>query len=118
MGGGFATPDGNLSYLMGRAAEEEPFRVLSMARAGQDVTPAMYGLELASGHHPNDLARYRELIGMVGEVTNSIAPDGKVFIHGEYWMASADVEIPAGARVVVLDVDGLRLRVRPASPGA
>ena len=64
--GSFATPDGNLSYLMGRAAEEEPFRVLSMARAGQDVTPAMYGLELASGHHPNDLARYRELIGMVG----------------------------------------------------
>jgi hypothetical protein len=33
---------------------------------GQDVKPGMYGLELASGHHPNDLARYRELIGMVG----------------------------------------------------
>jgi len=62
----FATPDGNLRYLMDRVAEEEPFRVLSMARAGQDVTPAMHGLELAAGHHPNDLARYRELIGMVG----------------------------------------------------
>lgn len=33
---------------------------------GQDVKPGMYGLELAAGHHPNDLARYRELIGMVG----------------------------------------------------
>jgi hypothetical protein len=33
---------------------------------GQDVKPGMYGLELANGHHPNDLARYRELIGMVG----------------------------------------------------
>ena len=28
--------------------------------------PGMHGLELAAGHHPNDLARYRELIGMVG----------------------------------------------------
>jgi hypothetical protein len=26
----------------------------------------MYGIELAAGHHPNDLSRYRELIGMVG----------------------------------------------------
>ncbi len=34
--------------------------------AGQDVKPGMYGLELAAGHHPNDLARYRELIGMAG----------------------------------------------------
>ncbi|MEE8147318.1 MAG: hypothetical protein V3T24_06915, partial [Longimicrobiales bacterium] len=33
---------------------------------GQDVTPGQFGLELAGGHHPNDLARYRELIGMVG----------------------------------------------------
>ena len=33
---------------------------------GQDIKPGMYGLELAAGHHPNDLARYRELIGMAG----------------------------------------------------
>ena len=51
---------------MDRTVGEEPFRVLSLARAGQDVAPAMHGLELAGGHHPNDLARYRELIGMAG----------------------------------------------------
>ena len=62
----FAAPDGNATFLMDRAAGEEPFRVLSLARAGQDVAPAMHGLELAGGHHPNDLARYRELIGMAG----------------------------------------------------
>ncbi|MFH1765448.1 MAG: hypothetical protein ABIF09_14765, partial [Gemmatimonadota bacterium] len=33
---------------------------------GQDIMPGMHGLELAAGHHPNDLARYRELIGMAG----------------------------------------------------
>jgi len=29
----------------------------------------MHGIELATGHHPNDLARYRELIGMTGSST-------------------------------------------------
>lgn len=43
-----------------------PYRLLSFAQRGQDVKPAMYGIELATGHHPNDLARYRELIGMAG----------------------------------------------------
>jgi hypothetical protein len=37
-----------------------------MIQDGQDVAPAMYGLELAAGHHPNDLLRYRDLIGMRG----------------------------------------------------
>ena len=60
-----------------RQAAEEPFRVLAMGGpygSGQDVKPGMFGLELANGHHPNDLARYRELIGMVGSgaATNSM----------------------------------------------
>jgi len=55
--------------------------------------------------------------GMVGEhgrVVNAIAGVGRVFVHGEYWDAVADVEIPAGAEVeVVAMVEGLRLKVRP-----
>jgi len=65
----WAAPDPNILYLQERQEEEPPFRVLAMAGTsgfGQDVKPGMYGLELANGHHPNDLARYRELIGMVG----------------------------------------------------
>jgi hypothetical protein len=65
----WAAPDANLLFLQERLATEEPFRLLSFGGrvgAGQDVRPGMYGLELAAGHHPNDLARYRELIGMVG----------------------------------------------------
>jgi hypothetical protein len=49
-----------------QAESGEPFRVLSMIQGGQDVRPAMFGIELAAGHHPNDLQRYRELIGMQG----------------------------------------------------
>lgn len=62
----FADPDPTAELLRERAQAEPPFRVLSLARNGQDVSPAMHGLELAAGHHPNDLARYRELIGMTG----------------------------------------------------
>jgi len=48
------------------AGRDEPYRLYSLARRGQDVKPSLHGIELAGGHHPNDLSRYRELIGMVG----------------------------------------------------
>ena len=63
----FRAPDPNIEFLLERQREEEPFRVFSLRGGnGQDVRPGMFGLELAGGHHPNDLGRYRELIGMVG----------------------------------------------------
>ena len=63
----FRAPDPNIDFLLDRQREEDPFRVFSMrGQNGQDVRPGMFGLELAGGHHPNDLARYRDLIGMAG----------------------------------------------------
>ena len=63
----FRAPDPNIDFLLERQREEDPFRVYSLRGLnGQDVRPGMFGLELVGGHHPNDLARYRELIGMVG----------------------------------------------------
>ena len=63
----FRAPDPNIDLLLERQREEDPFRVFSLQGLnGQDVRPGMFGLELAGGHHPNDLARYRELIGMAG----------------------------------------------------
>ena len=63
----FRAPDPNIDFLLDRQREEDPFRVFSLRGLnGQDVRPGMFGLELAAGHHPNDLARYRELIGMAG----------------------------------------------------
>jgi hypothetical protein len=62
----FWTADGIDSFFAERTATEEPFRVLSLVGGGQDVRPSVHGVELAAGHHPNDLARYRELIGMEG----------------------------------------------------
>lgn len=63
----WAAPDRSTAYLAEQVDELDPFRVFSMVGLnGQDVKPALHGIELAGGHHPNDLARYRTLIGMEG----------------------------------------------------
>jgi len=63
----WAAPDPNLEAVLERETSSgQPYRLLSFRQNAQDVRPALYGIELAGGHHPNDLSRYRELIGMVG----------------------------------------------------
>jgi membrane-bound serine protease (ClpP class) len=57
-----------------------------------------------------------ELIGLVGKSVTPLAPEGRVFVRGEYWTARANEELPQGARVEVTAVEGMRLRVRRA-PG-
>jgi len=54
------------------------------------------------------------LVSETGTVTQALAPDGKVFVHGEIWDASSPRgSIAAGARVRVVRVDELRLVVEP-----
>ena len=47
-----------------------------------------------------------ELVGLVGKARTGLRPEGTVFVRGEYWMARADEEIPAGERVEVAAVEG------------
>ena len=59
-----------------------------------------------------------ELVGAQGRTATNLTPDGKVFVRGEYWSASAEEEIPLGEFVEITAVEGLRLRVRrPDSNG-
>jgi len=53
------------------------------------------------------------LIGEIGIAETTLAPAGKVFVHGELWDAVSTVPVPAGGRIVVRQVDGLTLRVEP-----
>ncbi|MFZ2950224.1 MAG: nodulation protein NfeD [Desulfuromonadaceae bacterium] len=55
------------------------------------------------------------LIGEEGMAESGIAPEGKVFIRGEYWDARSDEPISAGSRVTVEAVEGMRLKVRKVS---
>jgi membrane-bound serine protease (ClpP class) len=54
------------------------------------------------------------LIGEIGVAETMLAPNGKVFVHGELWDAVSAAPIPAGKHVVVRQVEGLTLRVDPA----
>ena len=49
-----------------------------------------------------------------GVAQTPLEPDGQVLIHGEMWRAVADVAIPAGARIRVVGMEGLTLRVTRA----
>jgi len=55
------------------------------------------------------------LLGEVGLVRERIDPEGQVFVHGEYWRATAGDRLDPGEKVEVIGVDGLVLRVRKAT---
>jgi membrane-bound serine protease (ClpP class) len=54
------------------------------------------------------------LIGKIGVARTSLNPEGKVFVHGEYWDAVCSVAVPEGTPVRVQAVEGLRLFVEPS----
>ena len=58
----------------------------------------------------------RGLIGEIGIVKESIAPEGKVFVHGELWKATSQGPIEKGAKVRVIKVVNLVLEVEPVEP--
>jgi len=51
------------------------------------------------------------LVDEIGVARTDIAPEGRIFVHGEYWNAVASNPIPAGSRVRVTGVDGLIVKV-------
>jgi membrane-bound serine protease (ClpP class) len=52
------------------------------------------------------------LIGEIGIATTSIAPEGKVSIHGEFWNVITDQNIERGGKVQVIGVTNLKLKVK------
>ncbi len=74
----WSQPDPTIRTLLTEDHGDEPYRIWSLSRASQDISPAMHGIELAAGHHPNDLYRYRELIGMVGSGDAANLANGNV----------------------------------------
>jgi len=52
------------------------------------------------------------LLGMRGKAVSALNPEGKVFVHGEYWNAESEEPIEAGASVEVTAVHELLLQVK------
>jgi len=54
--------------------------------------------------------------GMMQEIAvahTALGPEGKVFVHGEFWDAVSSAPVPAGARVRIVAMEGLVLKVEP-----
>jgi membrane-bound serine protease (ClpP class) len=55
------------------------------------------------------------MVGGIGSALTDLAPEGKVFVHGEYWDAVASAPVRAGARVRVTAIHQLKLTVEAIS---
>jgi len=51
------------------------------------------------------------LVGRIAVARGPLTPEGAVAVAGELWRAIAERPLPDGARVKVVDVQGLTLRV-------
>ncbi len=63
-------------------------------------------------HRQRPASGMEGLPGEVGTAVSDIAPEGKVFVRGEYWNAWSEENISSGERVTVLDVEGMKLKVK------
>lgn len=54
------------------------------------------------------------LLNAQGTTKSTLDPEGKVFIHGEYWDAVSSEKIPEGARIEVVEVKDSILKVKKA----
>jgi membrane-bound serine protease (ClpP class) len=76
---------------------------------------AVFLMTLVLKAHKNRVTTGTEaMVGEIGVARTSLGPHGQVFVHGELWNATAQREIPQGARVRVRSVDGLRVMVEAA----
>lgn len=62
-------------------------------------------------HRRKSIVGEEGMIGEVGVAKTDVHEEGKVLVHGEYWNASADRPIPAGAHVRVIKAHGLKIEV-------
>ena len=53
------------------------------------------------------------LVDQIGTAQTDLAPEGKIFVHGEIWNAVSSTPVLRGARVRVRAVEGLLLKVEP-----
>jgi membrane-bound serine protease (ClpP class) len=75
-------------------------------------------VRVARTRHMKPTTGAEGMVGELGEVVAPLQPEGKVFVHGEYWDAIAPSVLPRGARVRVVKVSGERLQVEDARPNA
>lgn len=66
-------------------------------------------------HRRRPISGCEGLVGETGWADSDLAPEGKVFVRGEYWEAWCDERINKGEKVAVAAVEGMRLKVKKIS---
>lgn len=76
----------------------------------------LFLIYLAVRAHMQKAATGREgLVGEIGTAQTDLNPEGRVFVHGEYWNAEAVEDIPKGTKVRVIEVlSNLKIKVKRA----
>ena len=80
------------------------------------ITTLFFGLTIflvVKAHRRKPSTGLEGLVGLEGDAKTDIFKDGQVFIHGEIWSAWSETSIKAGGKVVVEQVEHLKLKVRP-----
>jgi membrane-bound serine protease (ClpP class) len=118
---GLLTVAGTVSLVLGSLmlfeSPEPALRVslsLITAVAASVLVTAVFLMTLVLRTHRSRVSTGRE--GLVGEravARTALAPEGKVFVHGEIWSAVSEEPVAAGQPLEVVSVEGLTLRVRP-----
>ena len=101
--GAFMLSSGNPAVVGGTA-------IISLGLAALTIK-SMYEARKAGKYaSPTDPKR---LVGQVGTATTALNPRGSVLIAGEQWSAVSDsgAHVASGERVIILEVDGLVLKV-------
>jgi len=70
------------------------------------------GYLVVQAHRRKPTLGVEGLLGEIAEVKVSLNPEGKVFVHGEYWYAEGDGEFDVGEKVKVAGFDGMMLKVK------
>ena len=80
------------------------------------VSGILYWYTLKSARLPK-LNGAESMLGAVGRIVDRGERSVTLFFHGEMWSADADGEpLAVGDEAVVVGIEGLRLRVRKATP--
>ena len=66
-------------------------------------------------HRGKPVSGREGMLGEKGIADSDINTDGRVFVRGEYWEAWSEETIERGERIVVIDVEGMMLKVKKGS---
>ena len=70
------------------------------------------GYLVVKAHRRKPTLGVEGLLGEVAEVKVRLNPEGKIFVHGEFWNAEGDGEYDVGEKVKVAGFDGMILKVK------